>query len=153
MPLNYKHLWESRNSAGRQDHTLGIPSPAVGPRCRHVLGMLGSLRDVGLLHPTTWPKRGWGSTCHKVFGLYSSASILPRLVILGNQATHIQLWELEAGNNGAAGNNGRSCQGELRKRHSGAGQRGLRQGTKLKVVHKSVLWQYCQEINANIWIR
>lgn len=46
--------------------------------------------------------------------------------ISASKATHIQLWVLEAGNNG------RSCQGELRRRHSGAGQ-----GTKLKVVHKT----------------
>lgn len=37
-----------------------------------------------------------------------------------SKATHMQLWVLEAGNNE------RSCQGELRKRHSGAGQRGVR---------------------------
>lgn len=92
---------------------------------------------------TAWPKKGRGSTCHKVFGLYSSASILPGLVMLGNQVAVWDLrhprpptfssgcWRLEI--------NERSCQGELRKRHSGAGQRGVGQGAKLKVVHKSVL--------------
>lgn len=50
-----------------------------------------------------------------------------------SKATHVWFWVLEAGNNE------RSCQGELRKRHSGAGQKGVGQGAKLKVVHKSVL--------------
>lgn len=45
-----------------------------------------------------------------------------------SKATRIQLWVLEAGNNGAAGNNERSCQAELRKRHSDAGQRGIQHG-------------------------
>lgn len=80
MPLNYKHLWKGRNPAGRQDHTLRFPHPAVGPGCQHVLGVLGCLRGVGLLCPTAWPEGGWGSTCHKVFGLCSSASILPGYV-------------------------------------------------------------------------
>lgn len=67
MLLNYKHLWNSRNSASK--------------------------------------------SC----GLGFETSI----------ATHIQLWVLEAGNNGAAGNSKRSCQAELRKRHSDTGQRGV----------------------------
>lgn len=83
MPLNYKHILKSRNSAARQDQTLGLPYPAASPRCGRAPGALGCPRDAGLLHPASVPEGGRGLMGHAVFGLYSSASILPGLVTLG----------------------------------------------------------------------